>query len=162
LEETGLEPVAARTPCPKCGSDARNIRRSANDSVALHSSLRLKHTRGATGKVAQEQQVGDDFRYSDGSWVDLTRVKDYEADRYVEHIEDDSGQVIRHVDEPLSEHRGRGSDSAKQREERAVGKAQKAAERAARKSEIDAAWRARVGVRSLDEDGGGADDGVEP
>lgn len=150
--ETGLELPTERTPCPACGSISRHIERSVDDRVDMHSSLRLKHRRGATGKIAQEQQVGDDFHRDTASWRDLTRVRDYENDRYFEHIEDASGQVIRHVEEPLSEHTGRGSDKPARRTERAAKASENAARRAARKAEIDAAWRARAAQAESDDD----------
>jgi hypothetical protein len=42
--------------------------------------------------------------------VHFRREFDKMRDRYFEHVEDaDTGEVLRHVDEPLSEHRGHGS-----------------------------------------------------
>ena len=51
----------------------------------MHSSLGLKHIRGETGKVAQEQFVGDD-QSADGRWVEKAVVRDFEKDLYREEM----------------------------------------------------------------------------
>jgi hypothetical protein len=147
LEATGLEAAADRLPCPACGSRSRSIDRRLEDKVELHTTLRLRAIRGATGKVAQEQQAGDDLRRSDGTWVEKGVVKDFEADRYLEHVETADGEVLHHDEGRLSEHTGHGSDKPALRLARDRTKAEKHRQRALRKAEIDAAWRARTAGR---------------
>ena len=55
---------------------------------------------------------GWDIRRSVGDWVHKKRMINNQADRYIEHVEDEAGNVIRHCDELLSEHRGHGSAKA--------------------------------------------------
>jgi uncharacterized FlaG/YvyC family protein len=65
-------------------------------------------------KIKIEQIVGDDLHRNSGKWYKKVRIIDRENDRYYEEIVDpDTGNVIRQCDEPLSEHRGRGSEKGK-------------------------------------------------
>lgn len=88
----------------------RTISVEAADFLDLHSSLRLKLKRGGRGEPVLRTRTGDDLTVSTGRWAKLDRVIDLEHDHYYEHIVDaETGEVLRHVDEPLSEHRDRGS-----------------------------------------------------
>jgi hypothetical protein len=117
----------------------------------LRASLQIKVVRGATGEVAQEQFVGADQTVADGTWTDKVMVRDHENARYSERVvREGDGVVVRDVDEPLSEHRGRGSDRPDRRAARAAIKAQQQAERAARKALRDEEWRASQRARDLD------------
>jgi hypothetical protein len=50
------------------------------------------------------------FSRSRGNLVHRARIIDRDDDRYFEKVTDyESGEVIHHCDEPLSQHRGRGS-----------------------------------------------------
>ena len=70
----------------------------------------MKAKAGGRGKPFQEETVGDNLHRATGKWNRLRRLIDRRKDRYVEHIVDgETGEVIRAVDKPLSEHRGRGS-----------------------------------------------------
>lgn len=54
---------------------------------------------------------GADFRADNGRWIQKIRLFDRRNDRYVEHVVDEeTGEVYRDVDEPLSSHLGHGSD----------------------------------------------------
>jgi hypothetical protein len=54
--------------------------------------------------------MGDDLWRKMSRWMKLERLIDRRHNRYYEHIEDpSSGAVIRHVDEPLADHKQRGS-----------------------------------------------------
>lgn len=56
-----------------------------------------------------EQKAGDSYSYAQRRWVQLRRVIDRRNNRYQEKIEDpETGEVLRDVDEPLSDHIGRG------------------------------------------------------
>jgi hypothetical protein len=98
--------------CPTCGCADRLISVSVGGSLELHSKLDLKKFRAnesRTKGLANHTRTGDDLHRDTGQWRRVTRVIDYENDAYFEHIEDHDGNVVRHVDEPLSQHRGRGS-----------------------------------------------------
>jgi hypothetical protein len=65
-------------------------------------------------KFRIEQVAGDDLFRLTGKWHKLARVIDRENNRYFEEVIDpETGQVIHRCEEPLSEHRGHGSDKPK-------------------------------------------------
>ncbi|MBA2372134.1 MAG: hypothetical protein H0V71_10890 [Chloroflexi bacterium] len=65
--------------------------------------------RPGVGKWFQKQKVGDEFHRLTARWHRLSRVVDRRRNRYREHIEDvETGDVVRHVDEALTDHTGRG------------------------------------------------------
>jgi gluconate kinase len=102
-----------RVPCPTCGSLKRAYRLSLSDSVDIHESLKGKVVdpkKTGKKKVRAEFVSGDDLHRKTGQWNKLERDIDRESDRYREKIVDsETGQIIRSVDEPLSQHQGRGS-----------------------------------------------------
>jgi hypothetical protein len=59
-------------------------------------------------------------------WVDKYWRKDKPANRYVEHVVIEAGEVLRDADEPLTEHFGHGSDKPELRATRKAEKAPKA------------------------------------
>jgi hypothetical protein len=54
-------------------------------------------------------------------WVDKFWRKDKPADRYIERVVTEEGEVLKDVDEPLSAHRGHGSDKPELKAERLKG-----------------------------------------
>ena len=44
----------------------------------------------------------------DREWHHISRSVDRENDQYIEHIVDEAGNVVRNVNELLSDHQGRG------------------------------------------------------
>ena len=88
----------------------------------MRSSLGLKHVRGETGKVAQEQFVGAQ-QSVDGSWVEKAVVRHHEDDLYREEISYPDGTTTRR-EERLSDHRGHGSDKPDLRAQRDRAKAE--------------------------------------
>ncbi len=98
-------------PCPSCGSLARTVELTLTDSAQAHERIGVKARHGDVGKVKPhlEQTSGDDFHRETGEWRQVSRVIDREHDRYTERIIDAAGNVVREVDEPLREHRGRGA-----------------------------------------------------
>lgn len=109
LDETGSEPVEERAPCPACGSTSRFVEQHLAGEVELRSMLSLK-AKPERGRWFMSQKVGDELFRKTGRWHRVTRVLDRRRNRYVERIEDaETGEVVRHVDEPLTDHTGRGS-----------------------------------------------------
>jgi hypothetical protein len=51
-------------------------------------------------------------------WVDKFWRKDKPADRYIERVVTEEGEVLKDVDEPLSAHRDHGSDKPELKAER--------------------------------------------
>jgi len=102
--------IEDRNPCPTCGSLARMINVTLTDSIQAHERIGIKARHGqAKGKPFREQTSGDDYHRDSAEWRRVTRVIDRERNRYTERITDAAGNIVRDVDEPLSEHRGRGA-----------------------------------------------------
>ena len=111
LDESPSQAPEKRAPCPQCGSTRRRFAVAMEDAaIEMRSSLRVRAKAGGKGKPFQEEKVGDDYWRKGGRWMTFRRLIDRRRNRYVERIEDpETGEVIKDVDEPLSEHRGHGS-----------------------------------------------------
>lgn len=113
LDETARTSV--REPCPECGSNCRTIAIELVDYVHIHEQLEVKQKRKGYKKPIHEELTGDDFTHSTGRFSSKTRVIDRLNDRYYEYVVDQqTGDVLRHCDEKLSEHYGRGSAKTRQ------------------------------------------------
>lgn len=106
-----LEPFQTdhREPCPECGATSRVFEMNVSDKLWFREMVGMKQKRPGEKKPIIESKSGDSLFKKTGEWNKLIRVIDRENDRYYELIKDQDGNVIRHVDEPLSEHYGRGS-----------------------------------------------------
>ncbi len=105
--------------CPKCGSNQKTIHLNIVEEAAVDIRESL------TGKVKDvnfnskknpryEFFEGDDLRKSDGKWMSKSRVIDKYNDKYLEKVTDpETGDVVHHCEEPLSDHFGHGSDKFK-------------------------------------------------
>lgn len=99
-----------RRPCPVCGSLARDYAITLSDSITAHSQVALKAKTPGEKRPFIEQKVGDSYSVSRGRWMRLRQLIDRRHNRYAKKVEDpETGEVLRDVDEPLSEHTGRGS-----------------------------------------------------
>jgi hypothetical protein len=137
-----------------CGSTSRHLERTIEDSVTMRSSLSLRHIRGRTGKIAQEQFVGAE-QSADGSWVHKTVVRHHEDDLYREEISYPDGRTARH-EERLSDHRGHGSDKPELHAKRDRVKAEMRAARESRKRLNDrrfAEWVSAAETEALERTG---------
>jgi len=106
-------------PCPQCGSRKKHVYLTFHEKDGLtvrdmltgkvkNPSLRSKD------KVRKEFLSGDDLRRSDGKWMEKERIIDRDNDHYHEKVVDpETGEVLRDVTEPLSQHLGRGSAKSK-------------------------------------------------
>ena len=103
--------IQDQKPCPSCGSTARTFAVTLTDKAEAHDSLATKARYGDVGKVKpyREAFTGFDYHRDTREWRQVYRVVDREGDRYTERIMDAAGNVVRDVDEPLSEHRGHGT-----------------------------------------------------
>lgn len=99
--------------CPECGSGHRQI--SVSDSVTLDLKERMDLEQWKPGqkKPYREVRSGDSFFKKTREWHRIHRIIDRENDWYFEHIEDEHGTVVRHCEEPLTQHRGHGSAKKK-------------------------------------------------
>jgi hypothetical protein len=111
--------IEDRQLCPTCGSLARTVDVTLTDTVHARERLNLKARHGDVGEVKpyREQTSGDELHRDSGEWRRVSRVVDREHDRYTERIVDAAGNVVRDVDEPLSEHRDRGAAKRRRRKE---------------------------------------------
>lgn len=72
--------------------------------------LSYKARRGGVGEPFVEGKTGSDLHRKSGRLMRLVRTIDRARNWYREHISDSkSGHIVRHVEEPLSEHVGRGA-----------------------------------------------------
>ena len=106
-----LEPEGEpRSPCPNCGGTSRRAEESLHDGMQFFDHMRMVGKHGGRSKPVFDSRVGASFYYKKGEWHHIERTIDRDADRYIETITlMSTGEVIRHVDEPLSRHTGRGS-----------------------------------------------------
>jgi predicted nucleic acid-binding Zn-ribbon protein len=99
--------LASGGPCPSCGGHDRHV--EVSDRVTAHAKVALV-ARDAAGRWFAKVKAGDEFFHLTQSWHQLFRRIDRDADRYTERITDaETGEVIKSVEEPLSEHQGHGS-----------------------------------------------------
>ncbi|MGO8943524.1 MAG: zinc ribbon domain-containing protein [Syntrophobacteraceae bacterium] len=103
-----------RISCPNCGSNKRNYHVSITDTMVARDGLGIKAKRPGEKRPFIEDKAMPDFSQSRGKVVLRKQVIDRDNDKYFESVTDyESGEVIHHCDEPLSEHRGHGSAKAK-------------------------------------------------
>ena len=114
LGESASAPVEERQPCPNCGSLARHFALTLEGKTSVHSSLGLKAKGGGKGKPFMELKQGDSLSTSRGRWMRLLQIVDRRNNRYRKLVTDpDTGEVLRDVDKPLTEHTGRGDSRRK-------------------------------------------------
>jgi hypothetical protein len=110
LDESPSLPVEERKPCPSCGSLRRGHYAVIHEKLDLRVGWTLKHRSPGFKKPRHEEVVKPDLHRKTGRLRWLTRVIDRVRYRYREHITDvETGDVLRSVDEPLTEHVDRGS-----------------------------------------------------
>jgi len=109
-------PLRFDEPCPACGSTVRCFSQSSHITSTTNVSLRARQKRSGLPGWLVDMFVGKQPRKGPGGviigWVDKLRRIDKAANRYVEHVVTESGQVLRDIDEPLRAHQGHGSDRA--------------------------------------------------
>jgi hypothetical protein len=109
LDEAPDAELGTRPPCPECGSWARAIRWTGASGGHIMLRERPKKKPGEK-RPRFEKWLGDDLSRVTGRWMRLIRIVDRENDRYYEQVHDiETREVVHEVDEPLSQHRGRGS-----------------------------------------------------
>jgi hypothetical protein len=108
-------------PCPHCGQAAgKRISVVITDKIGITESLEARGVPQGSGRSAysQRNQQGTELFRNTGRMHKVERVIDRRNNRYYEHIEDaETGEVIRHKDEPLSEHVAERDRRRKKRDE---------------------------------------------
>lgn len=113
LAEDPSVPPGLLRPCPSCGSRKRHVSISVSDTLTLHAKLKLKGRKPGLKRPFVEQVAGDDLHRQTGRWMILRRVIDRLHNWYSERVTDPkTGETIHSREEPLSTHRGHGSDRA--------------------------------------------------
>jgi len=111
LDEDPAAPEDSRKPCPSCDSLSRHVNIAVSATVALHSKISLKGKRPGLKRPFIEQTFGDDLHRKSQRWMQFHRVIDRLRNWYSERVTDpESGEVIHSCEEPLTDHRGHGSD----------------------------------------------------
>jgi hypothetical protein len=84
---------------------------SKETTMELHEDAKvMKWVGEKKGRPYAIVKNGDELSHDEGRWIDRYRSIDREADRYDEVIRDKAtGEIIREVHQPLSQHRDRGS-----------------------------------------------------
>jgi len=111
-----------RQPCPECGSlsRAKNLKLSDETTVKDFIDIKKKseepHKFPSRKKQRVHLQQGDQINHETGKWISkVWRVdKDISPAWYTEILIDtETGKIIKHVEEPLDQHQGHGSDKKK-------------------------------------------------
>lgn len=102
-----------RACCPQCGSTNQSLYIQFEEQIQTTEwvDMKLKDlSLPSSKKLRVHMQSGQQFSVNLGRHVDKTRVLDKENDRYLEKVTDPlTGEVLRHCEEPLTVHQGRGS-----------------------------------------------------
>jgi ribosomal protein S27AE len=99
-----------RTRCGKCGSTKRTHQCSITETVIARDGIGMKAKRTGEKKPYIEDLAKPDYSKSLDKLVYRERIIDRDNDQYYEKLTDyESGEVIHHCKEPLSQHQGHGA-----------------------------------------------------
>jgi hypothetical protein len=115
LDEPSDLAIEDRAPCPACGSLGRHFKKTITATVELRPGLGFKGRRPGMRRPFIGGSKRPEVNRDRNKWVEVERTFDRANDRYVERIIDpETGEIIRLIDEPLSEHRGHGDARKRQ------------------------------------------------
>ena len=98
-------------PCPSCGVSDWNHDIIEEEKKELRHTVKINERPEEGGKPFRETKSGEELYRKTNKWHQIERIIDREHNVYYEKITDlETGEVIRYEWEPLSEHRGHGSD----------------------------------------------------
>jgi hypothetical protein len=107
------EKAGGRQACPLCGSLKRRYEESLCEILAIGA---LIQTKGYAGRLSRkkglrfESKDGNSYSVSLDRFVRFNQLVDHEAKRYIKKVIDPvTGQTLREINEPLPDHRDRGS-----------------------------------------------------
>ncbi len=108
--DCGCELEPEMEHCQECGSKNRTIKLNIEERLEFKEKIQIKEKKEGKKKPTRESIYGDEINQATGKWIDKKRIIDRENDKYIETITDpETGEIIRHCDEKLSEHTGHGS-----------------------------------------------------
>lgn len=118
LGEAFCRPDPDRLPCPVCGATERIFNVSIEEKITILETLDMLGVRAGMSKskggVVRLRTPTVPQRNRGGAVLQHERVLDREADRYFERVMiRETGEIAHLCDEPLSQHRGHGSDKSK-------------------------------------------------
>lgn len=106
-----------RQPCPACGSMKRCSDESLADGVVMGTDT---HTKGYVGGISRtkglkfESKDGDSMSTERGRLMKRNQLVDKQNNQYIKKVIDPAtGEVLRDVDKPLSDHTDHGSAKRK-------------------------------------------------
>ena len=100
----------SRVPCPSCGGVKRTVHVSITETVVVRYGIGVKAKRPEERRPYVEDRSMPSYSHSRGKVVLREQVIDRDNDRYFEKVTDyETGGVIHHNEEPLSQHQGHGS-----------------------------------------------------
>jgi len=103
-----------RKPCSVCGSTRRIYNVSIMETFVALDGYGLKAKRPSQKKPYVEDLSMPDYSHNREKHVHRQRVIDRDNDHYFEKITDyETGEVIHHCEEPLSQHQGHGDAKRK-------------------------------------------------
>lgn len=104
----------ARLPCPVCGETARIFSEHITEPLVLRDHMRMKGKHLVKSRPFFEAEVGASFYSKTQEWNHLERIIDRDNNLYIEIIKNPAtGEIIKRVEEPLSDHKGHGSAKLK-------------------------------------------------
>ena len=105
-----VSPSTNTEPCPACGSKIRVLKAAIGPDTKLR--IKAGEVKERNSSLAVHMERG--LHKATGRRHIVVRLFDRIRNRYVEQIKDEAtGEIIREVDQPLSDHRGRGADKPK-------------------------------------------------
>lgn len=112
--DTSIDTEEEKAPCPKCGSQNRAHELSFDDELLAVDGYGVKGKRPGQKKPFVEEKSGPDYSHSRKKLVRKERLIDRDNNKYYEIVTDyQSGEVIHHCEEPLTDHYGHGSAKAR-------------------------------------------------
>ena len=93
------------------------VKMHIQENIGLRESVGLKVKVAGRSKPVLEHQQGWSWFKSGKVWHGVVRRIDRKDNRYFEHIEDEQGEIVRHCEEPLTDHQGPGSAKWKKRKD---------------------------------------------
>jgi hypothetical protein len=109
-------PPSHKGPCPYCGKKGKDCKVTAKATVGISASLRARKKLKGVGKFVKEIVQGGfasgDPKLKKG--VDKVRIVDREKNEYHEVVKNvETGETIREVHEPLSQHKSKAGQPLK-------------------------------------------------
>lgn len=102
-------PGVPASPCPVCGGVGRSTPLKLEDGIRFNDGHRVKAYRAGSTKFFLDARSGPSYYRVGAEWHHVLRVIDRENDRYTETVRVlNTGEIIREIDEPLSQHTDRG------------------------------------------------------